>query len=310
VLDFLAGQLAAGIARRVAAGLHRGYREQAEQGPILHGRLDLPAQLRAAPGKEQLHGVRDDFTADVPCNQALRLTAERLAESSLIVEGVRNALRRSLVGLEGVQPVPPPHGWDRLLASRLPEEYLPLLGLCRLLLEGLAPGETAGGAPVPAFLLDMERVWEGHVTRTVREAFQGSGHTVSVQVTHTIGRDADGRPVVVRPDVTIDRDGRPLLVVDAKWKRPRGGAPAERDLYQVLSYCTTLGVGRAVLVYPGRHDRAAEWAFDHTPIRVTLCTLRAEGNRDACARSARRLGRALSGYTTPSNPPGGRAIQG
>src|SRR5262249_19741031 len=52
VLDFLAGQLAARLAERTAAGLHRGYREQAEQGPFLHGRLDLAAQLREAPGRK------------------------------------------------------------------------------------------------------------------------------------------------------------------------------------------------------------------------------------------------------------------
>ena len=65
------------------------------------------------------------------------------------------------------------------------------------------------------------------------------------------------------------------------------------DLYQVLAYCTALGLGRGVLVYPGRRDRVWEYEFPHTPIRVAVHTLRVAGPRAACARSLRRLARAL-----------------
>jgi 5-methylcytosine-specific restriction enzyme subunit McrC len=292
-LDFLAGQVACRLAARAAAGLHRGYRERAEDGPFLHGRLDVPAQLREAPGrKEQLHCLYDDFTADVPCNRVLRGTAEGLLASPLVGDRVRAALLRCLSALDGVQAaLPGPEEWDRLSGANLPADYPPLLDLCRLLLDSLAPAEASGPTPAPAFLLDMERVWERHVTRTVVDAFAGSPAGVSVQVAHAVGRDDRGRPVVMRPDVTVDRGGR-ILIVDAKWKRPGRGAPAE-DLYQVLAYCTALGAGRAVLVYPGRRDRVRDCAFDHTSIRVTVRRLRVEGSREECARSARRLGQSL-----------------
>src|SRR5262245_5838728 len=72
-LDCLAGQLARHLAQRVAAGLHRGYRERGHAGAALVGRLDLPAQLREAAGrKDTLHSRHDDLTADLPVNQAAR----------------------------------------------------------------------------------------------------------------------------------------------------------------------------------------------------------------------------------------------
>ncbi len=294
VLDFLAGQLACRLGDRAAAGLHRGYREGREDGPFLHGRLDLAAQLREAPArKDQLHSLFDDFTADIPCNRVLRATAERLLVSPLVSDSVRAALRRCLVALEGVQAVlPGPEEWQRLAGARLPEDYRPLLDLCGLLLDGLAPAAAPGPVAAPAFLLDMERVWERHVTRAVVAAFAGSRACVSVQVAHAAGRDDRGRSVVMRPDVTVDRDGRPVLVVDAKWKRPGRGAPSE-DLYQVLAYAAALGAGRAVLVYPGRRDRVRDCVFERCPVRVTVRALRVQGSREACARSARRLGRSL-----------------
>ena len=173
-------------------------------------------------------------------------------------------------------------------ADRLAEGYGPLLDLSRLLADALGPGDTAGPTVCPAFLLDMERVWERYVMRGVMTAFLGrDGWMAAVQQTHVV---APG--VEMRPDVTVYRAGRPALVVDAKWKRPVG-APASADLYQMLAYCTALGVGRAVLVYPGRRDRLRIYALLNTPIRVEMRTLRVIGDAAACRRSVQRLGRVL-----------------
>jgi 5-methylcytosine-specific restriction enzyme subunit McrC len=292
VLDFLAGQFACRLAGRLAAGLHRGYREHQAQGPVLHGRLDLPAQVRQDPArKDQLHCRYDDFTADVPCNQALRATVERLLSSPLSGDGVRALLRQALGGLEGIQAImPPPEVWQQLRAARLPEGYPLLLDLCGLLLEGLAPAEAAGPTAAPAFLIDMERVWERHVTRAALDAFARS-EVVAIQTSRCVAQDAQGRPVLMRPDVTIERDGRTLLVLDAKWKRTM---PVD-DLYQVLAYAAALAAPRAALVCPGRRDRTREYTFEHTAMGVAVHTLRVEGTRDVLTRSARLLGRALCG---------------
>jgi 5-methylcytosine-specific restriction enzyme subunit McrC len=295
-LDFLAGQFALRLEERAGAGLHRAYRERATEGPFLHGALDLPAQLRAAPGrKDRLHCHYDDFTADVPCNRVLRATAQWLLGSPLVGGGVKATLRQALPGFEEVQSLPwGPAAFDAAARDRPPPDYEAMLDLCRLLAGGLAPGEGAGPTPAPAFLLDMERVFERHVTRGLTAGFAGLGHGVSVQPTYTVNVPVPGQPdVAMRPDVTVDGAGGPVLVVDAKWKRLPGAAPVTADLYQVLAYCTALGVGQAVLIYPGRRDRAWDYRFTRTPIRVTVRTLRVVGPREALARSMRRLLRAL-----------------
>jgi 5-methylcytosine-specific restriction enzyme subunit McrC len=290
ILDFLAGRLARLLAERGAAGLRRGYRECAEEGPFLHGRIDVAAQLREGVGrKDRLHSVRDDFTADVPCNQAPKATAERLLASSLLGGRAREALLQALRGFEEVTTAPlRPDVFAAAEADRLAEGYRPLLDLCRLLADALGPSDVAGAMPCPAFLLDMERVFERSVTRGVTEAFtDADGWTAAAQQTHVV---APG--VEMRPDVTVYRDGRPIMVVDAKWKRPVG-APSPADLYQMLAYCTALGVGRAALVYPGRRDSVQAFPLHHAPIRVEMHTLRVVGEPARCLRSLKRMGRAL-----------------
>jgi 5-methylcytosine-specific restriction enzyme subunit McrC len=276
-LDFLAGQLARRMGERTAAGLHRAYAERHDTGPFLRGRLDLAAQMRD-PSAARLHVVYDDFTTDVPCNRVPRATCERLLLVPWIGDATRAALRRALVGFEGVSSdtaASPP---------RTPEGYGPLLDLCKLLDDGLRPGESGGTQSGPAFLLDLGRVFERYVARGVVAV---GGSAVRVQPTSTVG-GPDG--LVLRPDLVIEGEGGPSLVADTKWKR---GPVAPADAYQLVTYAVALGARRAVLIYPGNQN--GRRAFDVGPARLEVRQLNVAGTPGACRRSLRRLARGLTG---------------
>lgn len=296
-LDFLAGRLARLLAERAAAGLHRAYTERAAAGPFLQGRLDVAAHLRGGgPRKDRIHCRYEEFTADVPCNQVPKATAQLVLGSPLLGDGVRAALRHALRPFDAVRAVAlAPERFAAAAADRLAEAYRPLLELCRLLADSLKPGEEAGPAPCPAFLLDMERVFEQYVTRGIAEACAGGGDSVAVQPLLTANRPAAGQPdIQMRPDVTVERAGKPFAVVDAKWKRGAGSPPVTDDLYQVLAYAAALGTRRAVLAYPGRRDRVWKYVLARSPVRVEVRTLRVVGSREECAASLRRLGRSIT----------------
>jgi 5-methylcytosine-specific restriction enzyme subunit McrC len=299
VLDFLAGQLAARTLAYARTGLRRAYRELTCQGPVLQGRLDLPAQLRQPPTRQdQLHSCFEDFTPDIPFNQLLKTTLRRLGDSGLAASSIQAALRLAGDSLEGVTPsLPVPVDWPCLRAGALTPSQQLLLDLCELLLQGLTPGEAAGPTPAPAFLLDLERAWERHVSRLVVEAFAGTDYPVSVQQPRQAARTEAGPPLVMQPDLTVEGAAATLLVVDAKWKRP-GRHAATPDLYQVLAYAAALGAPAAVLVYPGRRDRCRLYRLAHAPRRLALCTVRVEGTPAQGQRSARRLGRALRAWAS------------
>jgi 5-methylcytosine-specific restriction enzyme subunit McrC len=296
-LDFLAARLAALLNERAAAGLHRGYAERVERGPFLQGRLDVAAQVRdGGARKEALHCRFEEFTADVPCNQLPKAVAELVLRSPLAGERARSLVRQSLGGFDGVQAAAlGPDSFAQAEPDRLTEPYRPLLDLCRLLADGLAPGCRDGATACPAFLLDMERVFEGYLTRGIVEAFAGrERYRVEVQPRHVANRAAAGQPDIhLRPDVVLSRDGEPQVVIDAKWKDLAGSPLVTEDVYQVLAYCTALGVGRGVLVYSGRRDRSWDYEMAGTPVRLSIRTLRVVGERERCARSLRRLARSL-----------------
>lgn len=296
-LNFLAGCLAQRMTERAAAGLHRAYRERGESGPYLQGRLDVAAQARAPViRKERLHSRFDELTADVPCNQLPKATAEVCLRSSLLGDGARAALRRALTVFAEVASVAlTPGCFDRQRLDRLTEPYRPLFDLCRLLTESLTPGEAAGGTVCPAFVLNMEQVFERYVTRGLASAFAGDETIgVSAQTPHVVNRSVAGQADwLMRPDVTLDRDGRPVVVVDAKWKRLDETPLVTEDVYQVLAYCTALGVKRAVLVYPGEKDQGWNYVLRRSPITLRIQMLRVTGSRERCQRSLGRLFRIV-----------------
>jgi hypothetical protein len=98
----------------------------------------------------------------------------------------------------------------------------------------------------------------------------------------------------MRPDVVMERRGSAHIVVDAKWKRRTGWPLVTDDLYQVMAYACSLGIQRAVLVYPGQCERNWHFPLLRAPLTVEVRTLRVVGRRESCARALTRLGRGLT----------------
>jgi 5-methylcytosine-specific restriction enzyme subunit McrC len=294
-LDYLAGRLARLLGERAAAGLHRAYTERAERGPFLQGRLDVAAQVRELREKAHLHCTYEEFTPDVPLNQLPKATAQLALRSPLLDERVRGALRRVLEAYTTVSDIAVgPESFVAAACDRLSEPYRPLLDLCRLLVASLGPGATSGTTPYPAFLLDMEQVFEAYVTEGVRAALVERGaFGLAVQPLYVVKAAPRGRPEVqLRPDFTVDRAGRPVLVGDAKWKRLAGGGPRSRDVHQVLAYCTVTGARHGVLVYPGGQRQSWRYSLGNG-VWLTVHSLPVHGSRAQCVRALQGLGRSI-----------------
>jgi 5-methylcytosine-specific restriction enzyme subunit McrC len=299
-LNFLAGQLARLLGERLRAGLHQAYVERLTCGPVLQGRVDVTAQLRQPSlARDRLHGRLDEHTPDVPCNQLLKSTVEFLLRSPLLAVAVRALLQGCLRSLATIQSVPlDANSVAAAAPDPLTEAYRPLWDLCRFLINNLAPDQAPGPAPAPAFLLDMQRIFERYVTAGI-EAAAGprKRHTMAAQRSFQASEQADGQPGVhMRPDLTVSRRDKPIVVLDAKWKQLPAGALIPEDLYQAIAYATALGVRRAVLVYPGRLDRARRYHFPRPRLRIEIRRLVVIGTAARCRRSLAQLARAtLSG---------------
>jgi 5-methylcytosine-specific restriction endonuclease McrBC regulatory subunit McrC len=109
----------------------------------------------------------------------------------------------------------------------------------------------------------MPKVWESYVAKRIAERW-GEGYRVAAPYPFDLSNDGGLRS---EADVTVwDEDDHLVALYDAKYKRLEY-APSTGDIYQMVTYCTRLGINEATLVYPGSGQRRTYSIGD---VRVNL----------------------------------------
>jgi 5-methylcytosine-specific restriction enzyme subunit McrC len=254
--------------RALAAGVLQGYRITDEALPVLRGRLREADQLRGRLGLAVPLEVRyDDYTVDIPENQLLLAAALRLLRVPALPGPTHTGLRRQVALLSDVSLLV--HG-QRLPATRddrLTRRYQPALRLARLVLAGRSIEQPAGPVVASGFLFDLNKVFEDWLTTALRAALAPYGGFLRAQ--RPVHLDID-RQVDMKPDMVWERAGRPIAVLDAKYKRLRPAEYPHPDLYQMLAYCTALGLPAGHLVYAKGEAAPTRHVIRRSGVRITV----------------------------------------
>ena len=212
----------------------------------LRGRILFDRQLSRRPGIQIPTELRyDEYEINIIENRVLK-TALGIVERNLQDPALTRRLAHLRFRLDGVEPWPIGMAVPDINFTRMNERYRPALALARLILERRSlefPDQTQRGS---GFLFNMNHVFEKYVEAGLRRALQGQGGRVDGQrITHLDEADT----VLMKPDITWWLGDHCLAVVDAKYKRTTSDDYPNADAYQMLAYCTRLGLQRGLLVY-------------------------------------------------------------
>jgi 5-methylcytosine-specific restriction enzyme subunit McrC len=241
--------------RALRQGALLGYREINDAATVVRGKLRVGDQLTRHYTFQLPAELRyDDYTADIPENRLLLTAAQRLLRLPGIRDDTRSMLRRILVRLVGVsplQPSEPPPTWQ---ATRLNARYHTALGLADLVLRGNSYELDAGRkVRVDGLLLSMWQLFQDFVTVAIARALRKYGGECRFQDPHHLDHSRliqlDPDLVYYRQSATSGNPVSPVAVTDAKYTVTRGPKGHPDHLYQVVTYCTVLGVRRGFLVY-------------------------------------------------------------
>jgi 5-methylcytosine-specific restriction enzyme subunit McrC len=231
--------------RALGRGVLQGYRRVDESALTVRGRIRFSDQIARRGGQMlPIELTVDEYTTDIAENQILRAGARRL----LAVPRMTEDARRRLVHLEsrlaevsiltsgGLIPA-----WQ---PSRLNSRYHSALRFAESILRRLTPSTTGGGQPVASFVVNMAEAFEGFVTTALSASFAeaSEGASIAQYMTHL----DEERKQTIRPDFVHAIGGVPRVVLDVKYKT---GAVRVEDLYQMLAYCTVLGLAEGTLIY-------------------------------------------------------------
>jgi 5-methylcytosine-specific restriction enzyme subunit McrC len=90
----------------------------------------------------------------------------------------------------------------------------------------------------------MNTLFERYVTRRLQDA----SPDITVEAQPKSKLDETGK-VDINPDIVFHRDGRPVAVVDTKYKLLEAGTGRSSDYYQALAYATAYGLNEVWLIY-------------------------------------------------------------
>nr|WSY51649.1 McrC family protein [Streptomyces sp. NBC_00886] len=273
LLPALADLLARVTRRTLDAGVLHGYRTVEEDLPLIRGRIRTADQLRRV-GLPLPVAVRyDDHTPDIAENRILLAALHRATRLPDLPVRTGLALRHLAHHLDGVLLLPPGAPLPRWTPNRLNSRYAPALRLAELLLSDRSLRPT-GQLPTTAdgFVLDMPAVFERFLTLALTDALARRGVRCAAQEQHH--RLDQAGHVRLRPDLVLYRAGRTVSVVDAKYASRHAPAPPTEHLYQLLGYCTALGLPHGHLVYAATtRDGPTEHVIRRAGISVTAHAL-------------------------------------
>ncbi|MFI7425259.1 McrC family protein [Nonomuraea sp. NPDC049684] len=293
----LATVFARAAERALRGGVLHGYVYREDALAVIRGRIRTSAQLSRRMGLPTVIEVAyDDYLADIPENQIL-LGAIELAQTLPGVADTTIALLRHLAGrLVGVVSARP-GALPTWRPTRLNERYVPALRLAELILAGASlQQEGAQAIQIDGFILNMAQIFERFLTRQLTTGLLPYGLRCVAQQGHRLDQQ---RRVLIQPDILIYRDGRPTAVVDAKY-RTLDGAPPTGHLFQLISYCTALGLAEGHLVYASGTPSAEPYRIKKSDIRVYVHGLDlSQGPTDLAIAVAALVDRLAAGPEGP-----------
>lgn len=271
-----------------AAGLYRAYRDGSENLTALRGRIDFREDLRRNLIERQRTACSfSEFTRDIPENQFLRQAASLMGGSGLVGD-LESDFHAIDYWWGDVTPTRfDPDRATRFVYHRLNERYRPIHMLAALLMQWLSPGGAEGDRRFPAFLVNMNDLYESFVRRSIELALVRFSATVRKP------RELDfdkGGFTHFQPDLLFTASGLSIGVGDCKYKRRGPVAIVDQDLYQMVAYCTALGLTDGVLIYP-QHlvNIADDLSISSSDIKVHRLTINLGEPLSELGREAERV---------------------
>ncbi len=284
--------------RAVERGLLQGYRTVQEPLPVLRGRMLAGEQMSRRFGFPVPIAVEyDDFTVDIAENQLLAMATLRLLKVPRISVSARLGLQRLRHTL--IEVTVPPRGAPkpRWQPSRLNSRYQGALQLAEIIISAESFENLLGDLRVTGLLFDMCVIFEDFVTAAMSESLNRFGwHCESQAPLHL----DEQRTVRIRPDL-LCRSGRSsVAVIDAKYKAEKPAGFPNADLYQMLAYCTVLGLSDGYLIYAKGNEQGRVHTVQNAGITIHCKALDLGLKPAALLKQVDQLSRAV--VRTASGP--------
>jgi len=291
----IAGAFLATAERALNSGVLQGYVTEEADLYAVRGRIDLSRQMSRNPGLPLPIAVTyDEYTIDVLENQLLAGAGRLLLRLPGLPSSLQLRLRRLEYQLLEVTPTRPSPTPPTVRWTRLNLRYRPSVTIARIVLMwGALDFEREGSTSAPAFMVDMNQVFEDLVGQSIRGAL-APALAVDLQAGDYLDMQ---RRIPIRPDIVVRDGATTIAVADVKYKRVSAGGVSSDDVFQALAYATRYGLQECTLIYP---ERPPMERLEVGDVTVRLESVEIDQRRADREAALSVLAHSLAQLTSPS----------
>ena len=247
----------------------------------LRGRLNVKRQFTVLTTSPQRLACRyNELSGNIAINQIFKTAINYLGRLSHSAENRRRLVELAFAFAD-VATIPKGRlTWDKVILDRTNTAYHELLRLAELLLGDRFQTTSAGETRGFSLLFEMNTLFEEYIGRTILRALADK-LVVTLQKPRSYALfdiSANKERFWMKPDIVIHSEGKPVMMVDTKWKRltrsiddPKHGV-SQSDVYQMMAYAQIYQVQYLLLLYPHHNDLGTEEGI--------LCKNRINGTKD------------------------------
>jgi hypothetical protein len=305
------GPLIGGVEKILDAGMMKSY-VTVENPPAWRGRLMASDTIRKHRARNVRYKGEFDFKTlsyggpeNVALKHGLQVVLAWLTANDRKNEAVPR-IHQALRLMAGI----PDHTRDTAAlvrhigrsAARLPSHYAYYrdpLWTTYLLLQSKLPDMSAEGfVTLDSLIVDLSKVFEAFVRTVLLERAEKMGWQIVDGNTRSYPFFSDSNTFRVQPDIVIMRAGKPVAVLDVKYKPD----PKESDRYEVLSFMDATGVACGGFVCPqkpggtSRYMGVTSGGKRFSVLRFDLAAADIEAEASRFADNVQKLVDGIDGY--------------
>ncbi len=240
--SLLAAIFVKGIGRQLKQGLYRSYQDRKETVSVVRGKINMPETMRIT-GIRALACEYDELSEDNLLNRLLKTTALLLLRHAEVDQKYKSGLKKELLFFSNVGTVDPGAvRWAAIRFHRCNHTYRMLVGLCRLILEGMLLTTDSGEYRLASFVdgQRMERLYEKFILEYyIRECPQVTA--AAAQIPWALDDGVRDMLPIMQSDIMLTK-GNETLIIDAKYyartmqERCDAYTLHSGHLYQIFTY--------------------------------------------------------------------------
>ena len=218
--DLFAAILSKGIAQQLKQGLTRDYIPYTEELSVIRGKIDLAGTMRNRAGNRNVLTCEyDELSENNIYNQIIKTIALLLLKEQDVKSELKDTLKKEMLFFAGVSEIDPRLiRWNSIRFTRNNQSYQMLLGICRLITEGLLLTDNSGEVKLAKFFDEqrMCHLYEKFILEFYKKELPKGIRAHASKIDWQCSDDGNGLLPEMQSDITLT-DGDKTLIIDAKY---------------------------------------------------------------------------------------------